>query len=57
MTRSKSGRCVLIGSTAAADPPIGPRAPARQRAAARRIVLIRNGQFVGRKRSSSERMR
>jgi hypothetical protein len=53
MIRTKSGRCVLLGGTAAADPPTGPRAPARQRAAARRIVLIRNGRFVGRKRSCS----
>ena len=50
MTHSKiGGRFVVIGRAAPAGKKTGRRELPVQRAAARRIVVIRNGEFVGSK--------
>ena len=47
MTHAKiGGRCVVIGRTAAAAKKSGRRELPIQRATARRIVVIRDGEFV-----------
>jgi len=43
-------RVVVIGSTAPANEKTGSRPPSRQRATSRRIVVIRNNEWVGSRR-------
>jgi hypothetical protein len=43
-------RVVVIGNTAPANEKAGPLPPSRQRATSRRIVVIRNNEWVGSRR-------